>query len=141
MRATVLAAVAGLLGGGCWVGGALLEEESLHWAGLALLALALAAAGTRLVSSSAGWLQALVAVAFPLLVWSVLEVVRDGLDADPAVDGVAGGAAMLIAVAGLVRARAASRAAVPVGPAPQVPAPRRAGSRRATRRDRGTHAH
>jgi hypothetical protein len=71
--------------------------------GFGLLAFALATAGTMLVKKGTWWLRAIVAVAFPLLVWSVYAVVRPA--GDPlAMDGVAGGLA--IVVAGLVVARA-----------------------------------
>ena len=63
--------------------------EVLQWGGLALLSVGLFGLGTTLVSQGAVWLQVIVGVAFPLLVWSVLEVVRGSGDA-VVVDGVVG---------------------------------------------------
>ena len=94
-----------LVGGLSWIGrwaadaagvtGGLLDV--LRWVGLVLLAVAVAGLGAGLVSRSAVWLQAIVAVAFPLLVWSVVEVFSDSFDAI-AVDGVAGLLVILAAV-------------------------------------------
>jgi hypothetical protein len=80
-------AVAGLLGGLCWLGAYALDAaggssglvDTVTWAGLALLAIAMLDAGASLVSRSATWLRVLVAVCFAALVWSVLEVLRDSL--------------------------------------------------------------
>ncbi len=84
----------GLVGGLCWVVRLFLDQDALGWAGLALLGVAAAAAGAALVSSSALPLRVFVAVAFPLLVWSVLEVVRD-TGSDRSVDGMFGAAAVV----------------------------------------------
>ncbi len=96
MSLRVLAAVVGVLGGGCWVARWVADDPTwgvrAHWAGLGLLALALAVVGAGLVSRSALWLRVIVAVAFPALVWSVYTVVRgsgDGLALDGAVGAVA----------------------------------------------------
>jgi hypothetical protein len=96
MSLRVLAAVGGVLGGGCWVARWIAGDpgwgEAAHWAGLVLLAVALAVVGAGLVSRSALWLRAIVAVAFPLLVWSVYTVVRgsgDGIGLDGVVGAVA----------------------------------------------------
>ncbi len=113
MSLPVLARVAGLLGGVCWVLRAVLEEldaapaaiDALHWGGLALIALALVGLGAELVSSSATWLRVIVAICVPLLVGSVLEALRQGV----ADRWVAGGFGVLLAVycaVGLARARA-----------------------------------
>ena len=87
---------AGVLGGVCWLlrlvldlaglDGALLG--ALAWAGLLLLAAGLAGLGAGLVGREP-WLQAIVAVAFPLLVWSVLEVLHPAGDPE-VIDGVFG---------------------------------------------------
>ena len=101
MNVRALARVCGLLGGACWVtrlvrGGE--PADPLYWAGLALLFVAMFGLGTTLVSKGALWLQVIVGVAFPLLVWSVVEVLHSA--GDPVViDAVAGvligGAALL----------------------------------------------
>lgn len=105
MPLTLLARVAGVLGGLCWLVRAAAGVDELRWPGLVLLALALAALGAGLVSSSATWLRAIVAVAFPVLVWSVVEVVG-GEDDGRVVDAVAGVVVALVCVLGLVRSRA-----------------------------------
>ena len=97
MNLRALARVAGLLGGACWVARMVLDRggsegamvDALYWAGLALLFVALVGFGTTLVSKGAVWLQAIVGIAFPLLVWSVVEVLRPA--GDPVVlDAVVG---------------------------------------------------
>jgi hypothetical protein len=104
----VPSALAGLLGGACWVARAFTEQDLLRWAGLALIGLCLMGAGASMVK--AAWLRALVAVAFPVLVWSVLEVVHDSSGAEEAhVDAVVGGAVALVALVTLVRARGSRR--------------------------------
>ena len=102
MNLRVLALVAGLLGGACWVarwgadlaGSAPAWSESVYWVGLGLLGLALACAGGGLVSRSAAWLRLIVAAAFPLLVWSVYAVVKGDQEAI-ALDGVLGAVAIV----------------------------------------------
>ena len=98
MRA--MTAVAGLLGGLCWVGA--LWVDGLVWVGTVLLALAVLGAGAGLVSRSATWLRLIVAVCFLALVASVLEVLRENVDQDPLL-AVAGAVAALVAVVALVR--------------------------------------
>lgn len=106
MNLSALARVSGLLGGACWVARMLLDRggggggtvDALYWAGLALLFVALYGLGTTLVSKGTVWLQAIVGVAFALLVWSVVEVVHSA--GDPLViDAVVG---VLIAGVSLV---------------------------------------
>ncbi|MGH3336573.1 MAG: hypothetical protein ACRDOZ_12180 [Nocardioides sp.] len=96
MNLRALARVSGLLGGACWVA-RLLDRggsgggtvDALYWAGLALLFVALFGLGIALVSKGAVWLQVIVGIAFPLLVWSVVEVVHSA--GDPVViDAVVG---------------------------------------------------
>ncbi|MCW2797411.1 hypothetical protein [Nocardioides sp.] len=102
MSLRVPAALAGLLGGACWVARAFADSEGLRWAGLALLGLALVATGAGLVK--AAWLGLIVGVAFPVLIWSVLEVLHDSSGAeDVNVDAVAGGVVALVALAVLIR--------------------------------------
>jgi hypothetical protein len=92
-----LARVSGLLGGVCWVARMVLDRggseggmvDVLHWVGLVLLFVALVGFGTTLVSKGAVWLQAIVGIAFPLLIWSVVEVLHRA--GDPVVlDAVVG---------------------------------------------------
>jgi drug/metabolite transporter (DMT)-like permease len=109
MRAA--AALAGLLGGLCWVAAYVvdtyaddgpIEPAQLTWTGVALLAIAVLGAGAGLVSRSATWLRFLVAVCFLALVGSVLQLVRDA--ADPlVVDAVAGAVAVVVSIAALLR--------------------------------------
>jgi uncharacterized MnhB-related membrane protein len=118
----VPSALAGLLGGACWVARAFAEQDPLRWAGLALIGLCLMGAGASMVK--AAWLRALVAVAFPVLVWSVLEVLHDSSGAEQAhVDAVVGGGVALVALVVLVRER------------------RSRGGRRAARERRTTGSH
>jgi len=91
-----------LVGGLCWVIRALIEHEVLEWAGFIFLGVAAAAAGAALVNSSALPLRLFVAVAFPLLVWSVLELLRDA-GGDRSIDGVFGAAAVVTAVVAFLR--------------------------------------
>jgi hypothetical protein len=98
MNIRTLARVCGLLGGACWVvrlvrGGE--PADPLYWVGLALLFVGMFGLGTLLVSKGAVWLQVIVGIAFPLLVWSVVEVVHAA--GDPVViDAVVG-----VAIAGV----------------------------------------
>ncbi len=98
MSLRVLAAVVGVLGGGCWVARWLADDPgwgaAAHWAGVVLLALALAVVGAGLVSRSAVWLRLIVAVAFPALMWSVYAVVR-GTGDSVVLDGVVGAIAVV----------------------------------------------
>lgn len=104
------ASAAAVLGGLLWLGRWLLDpvvgdaaSGVLHWAGVACFAVALAAAGAGLVSDSATPLRLLVAVAFPLLVWSVVEVLRPA--GDLLLDAVLGVAGLVVGGARLVRGR------------------------------------
>jgi hypothetical protein len=88
MNVRPLARISGLIGGACWVARMLLDRgesggaivEPLYWAGLVLVFVALFGLGTMFVSKGAVWLQVIVGIAFPLLIWSVLEIVRSGGD-------------------------------------------------------------
>jgi hypothetical protein len=88
MNVRPLARISGLLGGACWVARMLLDRgdsgagivDALYWAGLVLVFVALFGLGTMFVSKGTVWLQVIVGIAFPLLIWSVLEVVRSGGD-------------------------------------------------------------
>ncbi len=113
MNLRVLASVAGLLGGACWVvlwtadlaGSTLGWADDAHLAGLVLLGLALAGLGAGLVSRSAIWLRLIVGLALPLLVWSVYSVLQGDSDQTLLLDGVVGIVAILVALAALVLRR------------------------------------
>ncbi len=108
----------GLLGGLCLVLRWLVDlgswEDPVRWVGLGLLALALAALGAGLVSSSAWGLRVFVAVAFPLLVWSLLSAVRGTGDAT-GLEGALGLVALVASGAAVVAARRGEEAAVEHG--------------------------
>jgi hypothetical protein len=80
MNVRPLARVCGVLGGVCWVVRWVLGDgtmgDALQWAGLLLLFVGMFGLGTALVSKGAVWLQVIVGVAYPLLVWSVVEVLH-----------------------------------------------------------------
>lgn len=97
----------GLVGGLSWVLRILSDQDLLAWAGLILLGIASAAAGGALVSRSAVPLRAFVAVAFPLLLWSVLELARDA-GPDRSVDVGFGALAVVVAVVGWFRGTSGS---------------------------------
>ena len=138
-----LARLAGLVGGLCWVarlvvGGGGAVGGGLYWLGAVLVAVALVAAGAGLVSTSATWLRAIVAVAFPLLVWSVLEVLHQNGSATT-IDGVVGLVVAGVAATQLVR----SRSTPPKPPTSSRSTKSRGGERRAGRsagRSAGSHA-
>jgi uncharacterized membrane protein YccC len=124
------AALAGLLGGLCWLGAFVADHvgrgglvDALTWAGVALLAIAALGTGAGLVSRSAPLLRVFVAVCFAILVGSVLQVLRQS--GDPvAVDAACGAVIALVSAVAMTRAR-------PVEPEPV------AGHRV---RSRGSHA-
>ena len=102
MPLPLVSRVAGVVGGLAWVLRQVGGVDALRWPGLVLLAVALAGAGAALVSSSAGWLRVIVAVAFPLLVWSVVEVLHESGD-DALIDAVVGGVVALLCAVALAR--------------------------------------
>jgi hypothetical protein len=111
MTPTALARVAGVLGGLCWLGRALLDGaggsdpavNALHWGGLALIALALLGIGAGLVSGLAP-LRVLVAVCLTVLVWAILEVLHDQYS-DRWSDGVFGALLAAYCATGLLARR------------------------------------
>lgn len=109
MPPATFASTTALIGGSLWLlesavgGGGDPLGMTLHWGGLALVLLAAAVAASRLVSGSAVVLRAVVGVAAPLLVWSVLEFFRPG-DAEWYA-GVWGAFALVAGALGLWRAR------------------------------------
>ncbi len=108
-----LARLAGLVGGLCWVvrfvmdlggHGTGIAADGLYAIGVLLLAVALVAAGAGLVSTSATWLRVIVAIAFPLLVGSVLEVLHGG-GHSRTIDGIFGLVVAVVAAVQLSRGR------------------------------------
>ena len=95
-----VAAVAGVLGGLCWVGA--WWVGALAPVGAVLLAVAALGAGAGLVSRSTQWLRILVAVCFLALVGSVVEVLRENGD-DQVVLAVVGVLAAIVGAAVLAR--------------------------------------
>jgi hypothetical protein len=86
MSASRWGSVAALLGGLAWVVSAVLgwgedPEQVSYLVGLALLVVALAAAGYSLVATAPVWLRAVVTLATPALGLSVWLVVLDGVAA------------------------------------------------------------
>jgi len=149
MDLLTLTRLAGLAGGLCWLARLLLfiaghgsgfGASALFWLGSMLIGAGLVGAGASLVSSSATWLRLIVGVAFPLLVWSVLQVVHDV--ADPrAVDGVLGVVFAALAARALVRAPRPQRPEPPQGPQRSSrPGERRRTRDRRARPTRGAHA-
>ena len=105
---TLVSRLAGVLGGSAWVVRQAAGIDGLRLPGLVLLALSLAGGGAALVSSSAAWLRLIVAVAFPVLGWSVVEVLHDSAD-DSLADALVGGAVAVVCVLGLARPRRTRR--------------------------------
>jgi hypothetical protein len=130
MDPSTLTRAAGLVGGLCWLVRLVLAggvfAGILYWLGLVLLAGALVALGASLVSRSVPWLRAVVGVAFPLLVWSVLAVFHPAASGE-AVDGVFGLLAAAVCGYLLMTSRPAPR---------QRPAP----GARVARRSAGAHS-
>jgi len=116
-----LGPVAGLLGGLCWLlrwfvdaGATSGWSGPLHRVGLGLLVVALAAVGAGLVSRSPLWLRVVVAVAFPLLAWSLYSVIR-GDGHGVALDGAIGLLAVVCSAAAAATARRTAAPAVSRG--------------------------
>jgi hypothetical protein len=105
---TILARIAGVLGGLCWLGRAILDDgdgptsliDALHWGGAALLVIALLGIGAGLVSGLAA-LRVVVAICLVALAWAILEFLHQQYD-DRVVDGVLGGLMVVYCLAGLV---------------------------------------
>jgi hypothetical protein len=98
-----LVALGAVVGGVCWIAKYFAERagaaggllDVLNWAGLALMTIAFLGAGVTLVKVGNHWLELVVGVATPALVWSVVWTFKGG-DSDPyAVDGVFGVLAVL----------------------------------------------
>jgi hypothetical protein len=108
MSTRTLVRVAGVLGGLCWVGQVAVNDydaasaaaNALYWGGAALILVALVGLGAGLVSG-ASWLRLIVGLCFPLLVWSILEVLHTETS-DDIVDGGFGLALALFCTAALL---------------------------------------
>jgi len=96
--------LAGIAGGLVWVGRAVLDEDRaiVYWVGGALLLVWLAGVGASLVKKGTWWLRLIVAVALPLLAWSIYAAVRPTMDDTVLVDAVVGGLAVGVSVLVLV---------------------------------------
>ena len=113
MSPTILARVAGILGGLCWIGRAVLDDgdgpasviDALHYGGLALLVIALLGIGAGLVSGLVA-LRVVVAVCLVALAAAVLSFLHQQY-VDRTVDGILGGLMVVYCVVGLVRRRRA----------------------------------
>lgn len=111
MNLRTVAALAGVLGGLVWVARLVLDLagvsdgalDVLYLAGGVLLVVAYIGFGAGLVGSSAHWLQVIVGLCFPALVWSVLEVARS--DSPELVDGIFGAGTVVASLAVIARER------------------------------------
>lgn len=112
MSVRLVAVVAAVAGGLVWTFRWITDGPApLHWVGLALLGVAVAGLGARLVRSSAVPLRAVVAVGSALLVLSLVELVRP--QPDPAGFDAVLGVLMLLGAGGALLA--APRAEVQQG--------------------------
>ena len=93
MSQKTLSRIAGVLGGLCWLGQAAVNQydaaeaavNALYWGGGVLILVSLIGMGAGLVSG-APWLRLVVGLCFPLLVFSILSVLRENAS-DNLVDG------------------------------------------------------
>jgi hypothetical protein len=116
-----LVRIAGVLGGLCWLGQAAVNDydaatsavNALYWGGAALVLVALVGIGAGLVSGAA-WLRVVVGLCFPLLVWSILEVLHAEIS-DDVVDGGFGLALALVCTAALLGGAPKDDEATPEG--------------------------
>jgi hypothetical protein len=112
---TSLARVAGILGGLCWIGRALLDDgggpasviDGLHYGGLALLVIALLGIGGGLVSGLVA-LRVVVALCLVALAAAVVSFLHHQYS-DRAVDGILGGLMVLYCVIGILVRRSRPR--------------------------------
>jgi hypothetical protein len=117
VRMRTLVALGAILGGLCWIATYVADSsdgllEVVWWVGLVLMTVAFLGAGVRLVRTGTVWLQMVVGLATPALVWSVVWAFKSG-DADPeVVDGVVGALTVVFgAVVALRRTRGGSTVA------------------------------
>jgi hypothetical protein len=101
----------GAIGGGlCWIAKFFAERggasggllDALLWAGLVLMTIAFLGGGVNLVRIGNHWLELVVGLATPALVWSVVWAFRGDLD-PYAVDGVFGALAVLYGLLTVLR--------------------------------------
>jgi hypothetical protein len=93
-----LVALGAIVGGLCWIAEYVLERTGssgglpslLFWVGLLLMTVAFVGAGVTLVRTGNHWLELVVGVATPALVWSVVWAFRGGSSQPYVVDGVFG---------------------------------------------------
>jgi hypothetical protein len=112
---TTLARIAGILGGLCWMGRAILDNgdgpasviDGLHYGGLALLVIALLGIGGGLVSGLMA-LRLVVAVCLVALAAAVLSFLHQQYS-DRSVDGILGGLMVLYCVIGILARRGRQR--------------------------------
>ena len=108
---TSLARIAGILGGLCWIGRAILDDgdgptaliDALHYAGLALLVIALHGIGGGLVSGLMA-LRVVVAICLVALAAAVVSFLHEQYD-DRSVDGILGGLMVFYCVVGILARR------------------------------------
>ncbi len=108
MSQRTLVRIAGAVGGLCWLGQAAVSEydaaeaavNALYWGGGALILVALVGLGAGLVSGAA-WLRLIVGLCFPLLVFSIIEILH-AETSDNIVDGGFGLGLALICAAQLL---------------------------------------
>jgi uncharacterized membrane protein YfcA len=121
---TTLARLAGILGGLCWIGRAVLDDgdgptsliDALHYGGLALLVIALLGIGAGLVSGLVA-LRVLVAVCVVALAAAVVSFLHQQYT-DRSVDGILGGVMVFYCVVGVLARRNRARADHDPGPHP-----------------------
>jgi hypothetical protein len=111
VTAPTLVRLAGIVGGLCWVGRAVLDTgaaragaiDALHYGGLALLLIALLGIGSGLVSGLLA-LRVVVAVCLVALCWAVVSFLHTQYP-DQVVDGVVGAVMVAYCVVGLLTRR------------------------------------
>lgn len=119
MNASRFGSFAALLGGLAWVVAAVLgwgaePDEYLYYAGVGLLALALAALGYALVPRAPLWLQLVVTVATPVLGLMVWLIVEDAIPERHL--ALLGGGIVLLLGAGIALSRRREAVMHPEGP-------------------------
>ena len=106
-----LVAVGAIGGGLSWIAEYVLERAGasdglaslLFWVGLVLMTIAFLGAGINLVRTGNHWLELVVGVATPALVWSVVWAFRGGNADAHVVDGVVGVLAIAFGIAVFLR--------------------------------------
>jgi hypothetical protein len=108
---TSLSRLAGILGGLCWIGRAILDDgdgptsviDGLHYGGLALLVIALLGIGGGLVSGLIA-LRVVVAICLVALAAAVLSFLHQQYS-DRSVDGILGGLMVFYCIVGILARR------------------------------------